>query len=1259
MRVFWMTVAMALFVLSPPASATDAPRLAAAALLADPRAVTGEFELNGVRSVTGGTVSLQLTPFTVWTPDARVVVVGADGVEREQPIPQTAFFRGHIQGDPASRVYLSVEPDGTSTGLVRHALGALQSLVAAPTPDGLALTLTAVDMDAMAAGRPAFQCQQDRLPAVPPEAYANGLPQQTPIEPIANPAPDGALFRARLAIDSDWEFRQRFASSAAATSYIGNLVGYASTIYTDQLDTQLEVSFSRVFDSSADPYTQTASDCALYEFGKHWNDNFAGTSRTIAHLVSGKGSGGGVAWVGVLCNGAFNVDTTGAGCPAGGPTGTANYGGAYGFTGEMTGSFNPAAPTAVWDIVAFAHEVGHNFNSPHTHCYGGIGGNGSPVDSCFGQESGTGCSSAANSLPGSAGQSSGTIMSYCHLLSPGMSNVGLTLGGTAASPHPFGTAPLRVPSRMRDHVAARATSFPGCLALGSASGTLSVTGPTLLPGASGTATVQLGGSAISGAQFRLCVDGTRLSLGSATIPTGLAGLGCAAQTAGSCPAGTTVGITCSGFAPGADWTLPQSLTVAVTAAAGAPAGATPLAFASGATFSDPGGNDFTPTATNGTATIAATYTVGGTISGLAATRSVVLRNTVTGENLTRSANGSYTFAAVQGSGALYTVTVQTQPVGQNCSVAGASGTIGSANVTNVNVSCVDSAASLVASSPSLARGASGNATVQLGGPGVAGATFRVCVDGSRLTPGTATIPAGLPGLACTVTSTGCPAGTTTGWACNGLAPSGTWTLPQTITLPLTAAAGATLGATPLNFASGPVMVDGNGNTLTVGATNGTVTITGTLSVGGTLSGLAAGQSVTLRNTVTSENLTRSANGGFTFATPQANGASYSVIVQTQPAGQSCSVTGGSGTLAGTDVSNIIVSCAAAGQTLSISAPAVAPGGTSTASVVLTGAGVAGAQFRLCVDGTRVTIGTPTVPAGLPGLGCVAQSAGNCPAGTTVGINCAGFAPTGTWTLPQTLSVPLTAAAGAPLGSTPLTFTGVSFADNNGGDLPVTVTGSSLSIATVQTYIVGGTISGLAASRSLVLRNAVTGESLTRSANGAYTFATAQTAGASYNVTVQTQPTGQTCTVANGTGTIGSANVTNVDVSCAALAVFTATPAAGSTLDVGPVVFDESREVSVQLANTVAAGGMPLSVSNCSLNGNPAYSRVDGLSFPQTVQPGASITVRVRLSSVATLINPLTGTLNCMHDAGGGSTAVSWPLTGRAVPQQVFANGFEG
>ena len=35
------------------------------------------------------------------------------------------------------------------------------------------------------------------------------------------------------------------------------------------------------------------------------------------------------------------------------------------------------------------------------------------------------------------------------------------------------------------------------------------------------------------------------------------------------------------------------------------------------------------------------------------------------------------------------------------------------------------------------------------------------------------------------------------------------------------------------------------------------------------------------------------------------------------------------------------------------------------------------------------------------------------------------------------------------------------------------------------------------------------------------------------MTVKTNPSGQTCTVSNGSGTVGSANVTNVAVSCTA------------------------------------------------------------------------------------------------------------------------------
>jgi putative esterase len=59
------------------------------------------------------------------------------------------------------------------------------------------------------------------------------------------------------------------------------------------------------------------------------------------------------------------------------------------------------------------------------------------------------------------------------------------------------------------------------------------------------------------------------------------------------------------------------------------------------------------------------------------------------------------------------------------------------------------------------------------------------------------------------------------------------------------------------------------------------------------------------------------------------------------------------------------------------------------------------------------------------------------------------------------------------------------------------------------------------------------DNLSVSANGSFTFATPLAAGAAYGVTVLTNPAGQSCTVSSGSGTVGSANVTSVAVSCAA------------------------------------------------------------------------------------------------------------------------------
>jgi hypothetical protein len=66
--------------------------------------------------------------------------------------------------------------------------------------------------------------------------------------------------------------------------------------------------------------------------------------------------------------------------------------------------------------------------------------------------------------------------------------------------------------------------------------------------------------------------------------------------------------------------------------------------------------------------------------------------------------------------------------------------------------------------------------------------------------------------------------------------------------------------------------------------------------------------------------------------------------------------------------------------------------------------------------------------------------------------------------------------------------------------------------------------------TLVLQNN-SGDDLTLTANGSFTFATALADAAAYSVAISTQPTNMTCTVTNGSGTIASANVTSVTVSC--------------------------------------------------------------------------------------------------------------------------------
>jgi DNA-binding beta-propeller fold protein YncE len=86
------------------------------------------------------------------------------------------------------------------------------------------------------------------------------------------------------------------------------------------------------------------------------------------------------------------------------------------------------------------------------------------------------------------------------------------------------------------------------------------------------------------------------------------------------------------------------------------------------------------------------------------------------------------------------------------------------------------------------------------------------------------------------------------------------------------------------------------------------------------------------------------------------------------------------------------------------------------------------------------------------------------------------------------------------------------------------------------YTLGGTVSGLDGSGLVLQNNGVAnGSTIGRAANGTYPDLTGDSLanGTAYNVTVKTQPTNpsQTCVVTNGMGTIGSANITNIAVTC--------------------------------------------------------------------------------------------------------------------------------
>lgn len=141
----------------------------------------------------------------------------------------------------------------------------------------------------------------------------------------------------------------------------------------------------------------------------------------------------------------------------------------------------------------------------------------------------------------------------------------------------------------------------------------------------------------------------------------------------------------------------------------------------------------------------------------------------------------------------------------------------------------------------------------------------------------------------------------------------------------------------------------------------------------------------------------------------------------------------------------------------------------------------------------------------------------------------------------------------PAGATSFVFTRL-IAENDRFEVDVTNnprgaeckasqnTGSANYYSTFQTQIVctniprklGGTVTGLSSGSVVLANGADTVEVQASGSAGAtvpFTFAATVGDGSNYGVTVLTQPATLACTVANGAGTMGNADLTNVAVTC--------------------------------------------------------------------------------------------------------------------------------
>lgn len=579
------------------------------------------------------------------------------------------------------------------------------------------------------------------------------------------------------------------------------------------------------------------------------------------------------------------------------------------------------------------------------------------------------------------------------------------------------------------------------------------------------------------------------------------------------------------------------------------------------------------------------YPISVTVSGLASGTSVVLSDS-NGDSLTFSSNTTKNFATTYASGASYSVSVTTQPTGGTCTLSNASGTVGSSTVA-VTATCAVTTYTISATVTGLNPGAtvvlqddkndtlnfSSNSTQPFASSYFSGATYSVIVA-TQPTGETCTLSSNSSGTITsniTVTATCVATQYTISAAVTGLLAGGTLVLQDNGTSNLTFTSNITQSfSTLINSGSAynvTVLTQPTGQTCTLGSnssgtatSNVTVAVTCTLNnytISVAVTGLGSGQTLVVQDNG-ANNLTFASNSTQSFPQQQYNTA-YAVTILTQPTGQSCTLGSSS---SGTLTQNITVTATCTNNTYTISVSVSGLTGTlvvqdSPTDQLTFTSNTTKAFNTQYSSGNSYSVTITTQPSGETctlsnnATGTIGSSnvtvSATCTANQTYTISVAVSGLTSgtlvvqddqsdqlSFTKNNTQTFATSYASGAsytvsvttqPSGET------CTLGSNATGTITANITVNATCAAN-GTFTIGGTLYELGAGSVVLQDNG--GDNLTLTANGSFTFPTALASGASYKVTVKTQPTGppQVCTVTNGSGT-ANGDVTNVQVACIA------------------------------------------------------------------------------------------------------------------------------